>query len=114
MNMNIITTREIRKDTKAFFELAEKERVSIKRGKKYINLLVSDNPAKKYVDEDWIKEFMAIPAQYRVNPFDLRPSGDLFFADKRNIDHINNAIDQAKKGQVKKLSKEDQGKFFSL
>lgn len=108
--MKIITTREIRKDTKAFFELAEKERVVIKRGKKYVNLIVTDEPDTKFISKSWFKEFMSIPAEYRVDPFDVSPSGDLFFADKRNLEHI----DKARKGEVKELSKEEQKKLFDL
>lgn len=38
--MKVITTREIVRETKTYFELAEKERVVVKRGKKYVNLIV--------------------------------------------------------------------------
>ena len=106
--MKIITTREIVRSTKEYFELAENERIAVKRGKKYVNLIVTDEPDSKFVDEDWIKEFMNIPTEYRVNPFDVSPSGDLFFADKRNLEHIDNA----RKGQVRILSKEEQSKLF--
>jgi hypothetical protein len=108
--MKIITTREIRKETKAFFELAEKERVVVKRGDKYVNLIVTKDPDSKFVNEDWIKEFMSIPSEYRVNPFDVSPSGDLFFADKRNLEHI----DKASKGKIKNLSMEEQSKLFEF
>jgi hypothetical protein len=108
--MKIITTREIRKETKAFFELAEKERVVVKRGDKYINLIVTKDPDSKFVNEDWIKEFMSIPSEYRVNPFEVSPSGDLFFADKRNLEHI----EKASKGKIKILSMEEQSKLFEF
>lgn len=108
--MKVITTREIVRETKTYFELAEKERVAVKRGKKYVNLIVTDNPDEKFVSEKWIKEFMNIPEKYRVNPFDISPSGDLFFADKRNIDHM----DKARQGQTKRLSDEEKRKLFSL
>ncbi|MDY0316856.1 MAG: hypothetical protein RBQ63_03725 [Acholeplasmatales bacterium] len=110
IDMKVITTREIVRETKAYFELAEKERVAVKRGKKYVNLIVTDNPDDKFVNEDWINEFMNIPEEYRVNPFDRSPSGDLFFADRRNIDHI----DKARTGQTKRLSEEEKKKLFSL
>ena len=102
--MKVITTREIVRQTKTYFDMAEKERVMVKRGKKYVNLIVSDEPDTKFVNEKWIKEFMSIPVEFRLNPFEVSPSGDLFFADKRNLEHI----DKAQKGQVKTLSKEDQ------
>lgn len=108
--MKVITTREIVRETKTYFELAEKERVVVKRGRKYVNLIVTDEPDTKFVSEDWINEFMSIPAEYRINPFDVSPSGDLFFADKRNIEHI----DKSRTGQTKRLSDEERKKLFSL
>lgn len=38
------------------------------------------------VDKNWIKGFIAIPDEYRCNPFDISPSGDLFWADSRNVE----------------------------
>ena len=108
--MKVITTREIVRQSKTFFELAENERVVVKRGKKYVNLIVTDEPDAIFLDKNWIEEFMSIPAEYRVNPFDVSPSGDLFFADKRNIAHI----DKARKGQVKTLSKKEQKELLGL
>lgn len=99
--MRIITTREIREETKLFFDLAEKERVTVKRGKnKYVNLVVTDTPDKRLFSEDWVKEFLSIPAEYRVNPFDVSPSGDLYFADLRNIKQI----EEASEGRTVKLT----------
>ncbi|MDR1895183.1 MAG: hypothetical protein LBR10_00140 [Prevotellaceae bacterium] len=112
--MKIITTRDIRNGTKAMFELAEKERVAVKRGKKYVNLIVSNEPDTKFVSEEWINEFMSIPMEYRCNPFEYSPSGDLYYADKRNIEHLEKAIKQARSGKVSKLSKEEQRELFSL
>lgn len=102
-NMKIITTREMRADTKAFFELAEKERVAVKRGRKYVNLVVTNEPDSKFVSEEWLNEFFSIPSEYRCNPFDVSASGDLFFADKRNIDKLNKSIQEAKEGKTKKI-----------
>ena len=101
--MKVVSTREIRGSIKTYFELAEQERVSVKRGKKYINLIVSKDPAVRYVDEDWIKEFMAIPEKYRLNPFEISPSGDLFFADRRNVAKIDKGIKEAQEGKVKAM-----------
>lgn len=112
--MKVITTREIRNETKTYFELAERERVSVKRGRKYVNLIVSDDPAQHYVDGNWIKDFFAIPAEYRVNPFDVSPSGDLFFADKRNLDKLDKSIAEARAGKTKRMTREDQKRLFSL
>lgn len=112
--MKIITTREFRSEAKTYFELAETEKVAVKRGKKYIRLVVTDSPDKTLVDQDWIKQFLDIPEQYRCNPFEVSPSGDIFFADKRNVEHLNKAIEKAKNGKAISLSKEEQKKFLGL
>lgn len=112
--MKIITTRELRNETKSFFELAEKQRVAVKRGNKYVNLMISKNPNTKYVSEEWIEEFMAIPSEFRCNPFDVSPSGDIFYADKRNIEHIEESIKQVKEGKTRRLSKQDQKDLFNI
>lgn len=108
--MKIITTREIIRQTKTYFELAETEKVAVKRGKKFVQLVVTDEPDTKFVSEDWIKEFMKIPVEYRVDPFETSPSGDLFFADKRNLEHIDNAL----RGKTKSLTIEERRKLFGL
>ena len=48
----------------------------------------------------WVKEFFSIPSEYCCNPFDFSASGDLFFADKRNVDKLNKSIQEAKKGRT--------------
>jgi hypothetical protein len=109
--MKIITTREIVRQTKTIFKLAETERVAVKRGEnKYVTLVVTDAPDTKFVSESWIREFLSIPAKFRINPFDVSPSGDLFFADRRNLEHI----EKARRGKIKKLSMEDQAKYLSI
>ena len=83
--MRIVTTKELRSQTKAIFELARNDRIAVKRGKEYVNLTVSDDPSKPLLNEEWVRGFFAIPEEFRVNPFDVGPSGDVFWADRRNI-----------------------------
>lgn len=110
--MKVITTREIARQTKTFFELAETERVAVKRGKKFVNLIVSDTPDSIFVSVDWFKEFMSIPAEYRCDPFEISPSGDLFFADRRNIEKISIGLEQAKQGKTVKLTADLRKELF--
>jgi hypothetical protein len=112
--MKVITTRDIRNNTKNYFELAEKERVSVKRGKKFVHLLVSKDPDEVYVSENWVREFFSIPEEHRCNPFDVSPSGDLFWADKRNVAQLDQAIESAKTTKWTRLEKEDIKKFLGL
>jgi hypothetical protein len=102
--MKIITTREMRADAKTFFELAEKERVAVKRGRKYVNLVVTSEPDSQFVSEEWIKEFMSIPMEHRCNPFEISPSGDLYFADKRNVEKLNKSIEASKAGKITRVN----------
>jgi hypothetical protein len=101
---------------KSYFDLAEKEKVLVKRGKgrKYILLVPLDDPNSRMVSDEWIEQFMSIPMEYRCNPFDVSPSGDLFFADKRNLKHIDEAMKQVKKGEAKALSADEQEQLFLM
>ena len=112
--MRVITTRQIVRQTKTYFDLAETERIAVKRGNKYVNMLIADKPDKVYLDEDWLKLYFSIPSEYRCNPFDVSPSGDIFWADKRNVEKLDLSIKQVQEGKVKRLSKKDQKEFFSL
>jgi len=112
--MRIITTREITRQTRTYFEMAETERVAVKRGNKYINMIVTDTPDSTFINENWLKDFFVIPEKYRCNPFDYSPSGDLFYADKRNIERLNKSIEQARSGKVKRLSRKEQKELFDI
>ncbi len=92
--MKVITTRELQNQTKAVFEMAENERVVVKRGKKYAIQTMSEDPAKPLLDETWVREFFAIPEEFRVNPFDVSPSGDVYWADRRNVEEDRRRIEQ--------------------
>jgi len=43
---------------------------------------------KHYTEED-IEWFFSIPKKYRVDPFEMIDDGDIYWADKRNIDDLN-------------------------
>ena len=90
--MVIVSTREFRDRQKKYFDLAEEEKVLVKRGKKYINLFVTDKPDTNFVNEAWINEFLSIPEEYRCNPFSYSPSGDLYWADRRNVEYVERNI----------------------
>ena len=68
--------------------------IAVKRGKEYVNLTISDDPAKALLDEEWVREFFSIPEQFRVNPFDVSPSGDVFWADRRNVEESERRFKQ--------------------
>lgn len=110
--MKIVTTRELRNGTKAIFELAEKERVAVKRGNKYVNLVVSDDPMEDLFNGKWARDFFAIPEEFRVNPFDISPSGDVFWADKRNIEQLDKALQN--RGEASRLTDELRAKLFCV
>ena len=45
-------------------------------------------------DRDWLVGKLTEPS-YRVNPYDISPSGDDFFADVRNVEAVQRDIDAA-------------------
>jgi hypothetical protein len=112
--MRVITTREIVRKTKTYFDLAENERIAVKRGNKYVNMIVADTPDKVFLDEEWMNEYFAIPVEYRCNPFDISPSGDIFWADKRNVEQLDQSIKQAREGKITRLSREKQKEIFGI
>ena len=62
--------------------------------------------AMKYREQQ-LKPFFAIPEKYRCNPYEISPSGDWFFADKRNVENFKNKIaiayQQIAEGKVREL-----------
>ena len=104
----------MRKNTKTYFELAEKERIAVKRGGKFVNLFVSNDPDEIYVSENWVRDFFKIPPEYRCNPFEISPSGDLFWADSRNIHQLEDVINTSESAVWTKLKKDEQKKFLGL
>jgi hypothetical protein len=117
--MKVVTTREFRNGIKDYFALAEKERVSITRGKRFVNLIVSNEPDQVFVDKDWVSGFLSIPDAYKCNPFEISPSGDIFWADRRNVEYLKQSIESAEKekqaGSITSLKgKEELNSFFDL
>ena len=96
--MLIVSTKDFRDSQKKYFDMAKKEKVLIKRGNDYIRLVVSAHPDDNYalVSDKWINDFLNIPEKYRCNPFDISPSGDLFWADKRNVEKVKKGIEKAR------------------
>lgn len=57
------------------------------------------------------------PKECRTNPYDVSPSGDEFWADKRNVDKLDEVVREMKHGQmefVKLSSVDDFEKLISL
>lgn len=60
---------------------------------------------------------MTIPEQYRCNPYEISPSGDPFFADKRNVeklDRILNDKEAMEDSDVELKSPQDIERYLGL
>jgi len=59
-----------------------------------------------YGDED-LRDFLSIPKEHRTDPFDIVDSGDVYYADRRNVDYVNESIALGRKdmeeGRTKKI-----------
>ena len=57
-----------------------------------------------------------IPEEFRCNPYDVSPSGDPFFADRRNVEYVGQCLEEAQnedsKGSVLN-NKEDIERYFA-
>ncbi len=88
--MIVVSSREFRDNQKKFFDLAEKERVVIKRK----------------------SQFMELVPRGETIPESVSPSNDPYFDDPRNIEAILKASQQAKEGKVTRLTPELRNELF--
>lgn len=88
--MKKITEIQFKHNVDAFLEQAIDEPIQIElvNNRLYLSTIHNIN----VIDNEWVKEFMAIPEEFRVNPFDVSDSGDLYWADKRNVDGVKASI----------------------
>ena len=86
--MLVVSSREFRNKQALYFNLADNHEILIQRSKNksYRLLPVSE--------DDYIYN---IPPEYLSNPFDISPSGDRFWADKRNVDKLNETLEIVEK-----------------
>jgi hypothetical protein len=82
--MKIVTSREFRDHQKKYFEMVDNnEQVIVKRKNRAYKLV----PVS---DDDMLVD---IPKEFRCDPYEISPSGDTFWADKRNVENVKKAIE---------------------
>lgn len=82
--MKIVTSREFRDHQKKYFEMVDNnEQIIVKRKNRAYKLV----PVS---DDDMLVD---IPKEYRCDPYEVSPSGDMFWADKRNVEKVKKAIE---------------------
>ena len=100
--MKIVTSREFRDNQKKFFDMVDNnEQVVVKR----------KNRAYKLVPVSEDDMLVDIPKEYRCDPYEISPTGDLFWADKRNVEIVKKAIEN-KDNIAEKLNSADDIKNF--
>ena len=80
--IKVISSREFRDNQKKFFDLAEVQRVVIKRKNQFLELVPRGD----------------------IIPESVSPSNDPYFDDPRNIEIIEKGLEQAKQGKTVKLT----------
>jgi hypothetical protein len=99
--MKIITSREFRDHQKKYFEMVDNnEQIIVKRKNRAYKLV----PVS---DDDMLVD---IPKEFRRDPYEVSPSGDMFWADKRNVEKVKKAIEE--KEIALRLTSEDEIKNF--
>lgn len=88
--MIVVTSKEFRENQKKFLDLAEVQRVIIKRKKQFVELVPRGN----------------------VIPESVSPSNDPYFDDSRNVEAILKADEQVQNGQTVKLTSELREELF--
>ncbi|HKK59150.1 MAG TPA: hypothetical protein VJ937_06705 [Salinivirga sp.] len=100
--MRIVTSREFRDNQKKYFDMIDNnEQVVVMRKNRSYKLVP--------VSEDDM--LVDIPKEYRCDPYEISPSGDLFWADKRNIEIVKKAIEN-KDNIAEKLNSADDIRNF--
>jgi len=99
--MKIVTSREFRDHQKKYFEMVDNnEQIIVKR----------KNRAYKLVPVSVNDMLVEIPKEFRCDPYEYSPSGDTFWADKRNVEKVKKAIEN--KEVVLRLASEKDIKTF--
>ncbi len=99
--MKIITSREFRNHQKKYFEMVDNNEQIIVKRKNRAYKLVPVN------DDDMLVD---IPKEFRCDPYEVSPSGDMFWADKRNVEKVKKAIEN--KEVAARLTSTDDVKNF--
>lgn len=99
--IKIITSREFRDNQKMYFDMVDKnEQIIVKRKNRAYKLV-------PVIDDDMLVD---IPKEFRCDPYEVSPSGDMFWADKRNVEKVKKAIED--KEIALRLTSEDEIKNF--
>jgi hypothetical protein len=99
--MKIVTSREFRDHQKKYFEMVDNnEQIIVKRKNRAYKLV----PVS---DDDMLVD---IPKEFRCDPYEVSPSGDMFWADKRNVEKVRRAIEDKEIALC--LNSEDEIKNF--
>ena len=99
--MKVVTSREFRDHQKKYFEMVDNnEQIIVKRKNRAYKLV----PVS---DDDMLVD---IPKEFRCDPYEVSPSGDTFWADKRNVEKVKKAIEN--KEIALRLTSEDEIKNF--
>jgi len=88
--MKKITEIQFKQNIDTVLEQATEEPIQIEMKNNTLYISTIDN--LQIIDNEWIKEFMAIPEEFRINPFEISDSGDLYWADKRNVEGVKASI----------------------
>jgi hypothetical protein len=100
--MRIVTSREFRDNQKKYFDMVDNnEQVVVKRKDRAYKLVPVTN-------DDMLVD---IPMEFRCDPYEISPSGDIFWADKRNVEIVKKAIEN-KDEIAEKLNSADDIKNF--
>jgi hypothetical protein len=105
ITMKVISSREFRDNQKKYFDMVDsKVQVVVKRSK---------NRAYKLVPLDDNDLLIEVPKEFRCDPYEISPNGDIFWADKRNVEIVKKALENKDQVAEKLNSADDIKKFLN-
>ncbi len=112
--MTVISAKAFAENLTHYLHLAQKEEVVVKLGSTLFEI-TPKNPVKKYSKAE--QEYLdSIPEEFRCDPFAVSPSGDPYWADRRNVEELERRTKEAEEGNAEliELTPEYRKRLFSL
>lgn len=81
------------------------------RNSKWLADKIVEN-SKKRKSKTIDPEIAKIPEEFRCDPYETSPSGDPYFADKRNVEYVRKRLDHAHSAQAEFVKIDDIDQFI--
>jgi len=97
----IIITPRNKRQSRIIKSLFKEMDIPLKEKKESLETKILSLYEEGHYDDEDIKWFFETPKEYRVDPFELSPSGDIHWADKRRVEKFEENLKNGRKEKEK-------------